>query len=50
MESLIDAGVDGLITNYPERLRTILADRGYKQPRTYEAPSGHDCILEVSEA
>ena len=50
MESLIDAGVDGLITNYPDRLRTILADRGYKLPRTYEAPSGHDCILEVSEA
>ena len=50
MESLIDAGVDGLITNYPDRLRAILADRGYKLPRTYEAPSGHDCIAEVSEA
>ena len=50
MESLIDAGVDGLITNYPDRLRTILAERGYKLPRTYEAPRDHDCIAEVSAA
>lgn len=48
MESLIDAGVDGLITNYPDRLRDILADRGFKLPRTYEEPKGHDCISEAS--
>jgi glycerophosphoryl diester phosphodiesterase len=48
MESLIDAGVDGIITNYPDRLRAILAERGYKLPRAYEEPKGTDCIAEVS--
>jgi glycerophosphoryl diester phosphodiesterase len=47
IESLIDAGVDGLITNYPDRLRSILADRGFRLPRTYAEPIGHDCIAEV---
>jgi glycerophosphoryl diester phosphodiesterase len=50
IESLIDAGVDGLITNYPDRLRAILAERGYKLPRTFEEPKGDDCIAEVSQA
>jgi glycerophosphoryl diester phosphodiesterase len=50
MESLIDAGVDGLITNYPDRLRAILAERGYKLPRTFDEPKGHDCVAEVSRA
>jgi glycerophosphoryl diester phosphodiesterase len=27
MESLIDLGVDGIITNYPNVLRRIMADR-----------------------
>ena len=49
MESLIDAGVDGLITNYPDRLREILADRDFKLPRTYDEPRGHDCIAESSQ-
>ncbi|MFG1922654.1 glycerophosphodiester phosphodiesterase family protein [Cryptosporangium sp. NPDC048952] len=35
MNSLIDAGVDGLITDYPDRLRTVLAERGYRLPRAY---------------
>ncbi len=30
MGRLIDLGVDGLITDYPDRLRTVLVDR--KQP------------------
>ena len=47
IESLIDAGVDGLITNYPDRLRSILAERGYRLPRAYAEPAGHDCIAEV---
>lgn len=50
LESLIDAGVDGLITNYPDRLREILAERGYKLPRPIEAPRGVDCVEEVSAA
>ncbi|WP_331767242.1 glycerophosphodiester phosphodiesterase family protein [Embleya sp. NBC_00896] len=37
MAKLVDDGVDGLITDYPDRLRTLLADRGYRLPRAYPA-------------
>ncbi|WTW98899.1 glycerophosphodiester phosphodiesterase family protein [Streptomycetaceae bacterium NBC_01309] len=37
MNKLIDDGVDGIITDYPDRLRTVLADRGYKLPKKYPA-------------
>jgi glycerophosphoryl diester phosphodiesterase len=32
MEKLIDDGVDGLITDYPDRLRQVLEDRGHQLP------------------
>lgn len=48
MASLIDAGVDGIITNYPDRLRELLAERGYKLPRPVPAPVGTDCVEEVA--
>ena len=32
MEKLIDDGVDGLITDFPDRLRLVLEDRGYRLP------------------
>ena len=32
MEKLIDDGVDGIITDYPDRLRQVLADRGFRLP------------------
>jgi glycerophosphoryl diester phosphodiesterase len=32
MEMLVDAGVDGLITDYPDRLRSVLAARGKPLP------------------
>lgn len=32
MERLIDWGVDGLITDYPDRLREVMADRGMQLP------------------
>jgi glycerophosphoryl diester phosphodiesterase len=35
MAKLLDDGVDGLITDYPDRLRTLLAARGYQLPRAY---------------
>lgn len=28
-------GIDGLITDYPDRMRTILAERGFALPRRY---------------
>ncbi len=48
MASLIDAGVDGLITNYPDRLRALLGERGYKLPKAYDEPRGRDCIAQAS--
>lgn len=38
MASLIKLGVDGIITDYPDRLRTVLADQGFRLPRGYRAP------------
>ena len=35
MQSLIDIGVDGLITDYPDRLRDVMADNGFKLPKAY---------------
>ncbi|MFC7490935.1 MULTISPECIES: glycerophosphodiester phosphodiesterase family protein [unclassified Knoellia] len=37
MEALIDMGVDGIITDYPDRLRDILAERGMRLPKAYSA-------------
>ncbi|MFF5219373.1 glycerophosphodiester phosphodiesterase family protein [Micromonospora sp. NPDC000442] len=38
MAKLIDDGVDGIITDYPDRLRTLLTQRGYRLPRAYASP------------
>ncbi|MFC6287759.1 glycerophosphodiester phosphodiesterase family protein [Nocardioides sp. GCM10027113] len=38
MRSLMDVGVDGLITDYPDRLREVMAERGLRLPRGYDAP------------
>jgi glycerophosphoryl diester phosphodiesterase len=35
MRAQIDDGVDGLITNYPAALRSVLAERGIPLPRAY---------------
>ena len=32
MGRLIELGVDGLITDYPDRLRTVLVDEGQPLP------------------
>ncbi|MEV6864850.1 glycerophosphodiester phosphodiesterase family protein [Streptosporangium subroseum] len=40
MNKLIDDGVDGLITDYPDRLRTVLASRGFKLPKQYRRARG----------
>jgi glycerophosphoryl diester phosphodiesterase len=40
MESLIDIGVDGIITDRPDVLRQVIAERGFRLPRAYEPPRG----------
>ncbi|MCC3269428.1 alkaline phosphatase [Arthrobacter gengyunqii] len=35
MNALIDAGVDGIITDYPTLLRSVMEERGMKLPRAY---------------
>lgn len=41
MASLMDVGVDGLITDYPDRLRDLMEERRLRLPRAYEEPAGH---------
>ncbi|WP_129668501.1 glycerophosphodiester phosphodiesterase family protein [Phytoactinopolyspora endophytica] len=40
MRKLIDDGVDGIITNYPDRLRDVMTEYDYKLPRAYRTPRG----------
>lgn len=35
IEALMDMGIDGIITNYPNRVRQIMPDRGMKLPKAY---------------
>lgn len=42
MGSLIDLGVDGIITDYPDRLRRVMADKGLPLPPTFGAPPAGD--------
>lgn len=35
MHRLMDLGVDGIITDYPTRLRTVMDERGLKLPKAY---------------
>ncbi|WLQ05007.1 glycerophosphodiester phosphodiesterase family protein [Arthrobacter oryzae] len=37
MARLMDLGVDGIITDYPTRLRTLMEQRGLKLPKAYAA-------------
>ncbi len=37
MASLIDFGVDGIITDYPDRLRRVMADKGMALPPAFAA-------------
>ena len=38
MRDLIDIHVDGIITDYPDRLRDLLRVRGANLPRSFKAP------------
>lgn len=39
LHRLIELGVDGIITDYPDRLRDVLATRGMPLPRRHAAPA-----------
>ncbi|EHR63908.1 glycerophosphodiester phosphodiesterase [Saccharomonospora cyanea] len=41
MHKLIDDGVDGIITDYPDRLRKVVAERGFKLPKSYPLRGRH---------
>ncbi len=49
MASLMDIGVDGLITDYPDRLRELMAARGLELPRPYAAPRPDDETAQPGE-
>jgi glycerophosphoryl diester phosphodiesterase len=36
IEALMDMGIDGIITNYPNRVRDIMAERDMRLPKAYE--------------
>ncbi|MFC8226537.1 glycerophosphodiester phosphodiesterase family protein [Streptomyces sp. NPDC057287] len=38
IEALMDMGIDGIITDYPDRVRDIMATRGMPLPTSYPAP------------
>jgi glycerophosphoryl diester phosphodiesterase len=44
MASLMDAGVDGIITDYPDRLRDVMAERGLELPKPVRKPRGRRCL------
>lgn len=37
MASLIDFGVDGIITDYPDRARRVMAEKGLPLPPAFPA-------------
>ena len=45
VDKLIDDGIDGLITDYPDRLHTWLGERGFVLPRQYPAPRGRRSLI-----
>lgn len=40
MRSLIAAGVDGISTDYPDRLREVMSESGMKLPQSFQAVPG----------
>lgn len=38
MRFLMDLGIDGLITDRPDRLREVMEERGLKLPKQFSAP------------
>jgi glycerophosphoryl diester phosphodiesterase len=44
MRALIKMGVDGLVTDYPDRLRSVMAQHGLPLPAPTPSPVGHRCL------
>jgi glycerophosphoryl diester phosphodiesterase len=40
MRKLMDDGVDGVITDYPDKLRDVMAERSLKLPKQYTLEPG----------
>jgi glycerophosphoryl diester phosphodiesterase len=36
--------VDGIITDYPDRLREVVAARGFKLPKPVQEPGKRNCL------
>jgi glycerophosphoryl diester phosphodiesterase len=49
-EYLMDAGVDGIITDYPNMLRETLKNRGFKLPTAYSLEPRALCALILEDA
>ena len=41
MRALIGMGVDGVITDYPNELRGVMAESGMKLPKAFQLQAGH---------
>ncbi|MBL0748769.1 glycerophosphodiester phosphodiesterase family protein [Nocardioides baculatus] len=48
MRHLVRLGVDGLITNHPERLREVIADQGLELPESFPGGGNHAAAPDVS--
>jgi glycerophosphoryl diester phosphodiesterase len=40
MAALIERGIDGIITDYPDRLRGVMAEKGLALPPSFSAGGG----------
>ena len=38
MDQLINYGVDGIITDYPDRLREVMKEHKFKMPKSHKSP------------
>ncbi|MFI9008733.1 glycerophosphodiester phosphodiesterase family protein [Actinosynnema sp. NPDC053489] len=50
MRGLMDDGVDGIITDYPDRLRALMAERGLELPEAYPAKKRRPVLTRPSAA
>jgi glycerophosphoryl diester phosphodiesterase len=49
MRALMDAGVDGLITDFPDRLRDVMAERSLKLPKEYTLTPGVSALAQTGQ-